>query len=104
MVHHDSAVECRRSGRIGKRGERDWGYYRLRLDWWVTFRIFRRCIQLTIILSSDIDYVFDGSAPPYIPSSPTNPLQTYGVTKRDGEISVLAADGANAVVLRVPVL
>lgn len=50
------------------------------------------------------DYVFDGSSPPYRPSSQTNPLQFYGQTKRDGEVAVLGAEGAKAVVLRVPVL
>jgi len=50
------------------------------------------------------DYVFDGTAPPYSPSSPTNPLQLYGRTKRDGELAVLAAVGAKSIILRVPVL
>jgi S-adenosylmethionine synthetase len=50
------------------------------------------------------DYVFDGKAPPYTPSSPTNPLQTYGQSKLDGEVSALSVDGASVVVLRVPVL
>ena len=56
-----------------------------------------------------IDYVFDGRSPPpggYTPDSPTNPLQYYGQTKRDGENVVLEAlqQGAKVVVLRVPVL
>ncbi|KAG6888103.1 hypothetical protein C0995_010668 [Termitomyces sp. Mi166 len=51
-----------------------------------------------------IDYVFDGTSPPYTPSSPTNPLQSYGQSKRDGELAVLAVNGASAIVLRVPVL
>ncbi|EAU89284.2 NAD dependent epimerase/dehydratase [Coprinopsis cinerea okayama7 len=50
------------------------------------------------------DYVFDGQAPPYQPSSPTNPLNLYGVTKRDGEVAVLGVEGAKTIVLRVPVL
>jgi len=50
------------------------------------------------------DYVFDGTSPPYTPSSVTNPIQLYGQTKRDGEVAVLGVDGAKAVVLRVPVL
>ncbi|KAL1730544.1 hypothetical protein EV714DRAFT_284024 [Schizophyllum commune] len=50
------------------------------------------------------DYVFDGKNPPYKPSSPTNPLNLYGVTKRDGEIAVLGVEGAKVMVLRVPVL
>ncbi|KAG5350312.1 hypothetical protein C0989_011644, partial [Termitomyces sp. Mn162] len=51
-----------------------------------------------------IDYVFDGTSPPYIPSSPTNPLQSYGQSKRDGELAVLAVNEASVIVLRVPVL
>lgn len=50
------------------------------------------------------DYVFDGQNPPYTPDSPTNPLNLYGRTKRDGEIAVLGVQGADVVVLRVPVL
>ena len=35
------------------------------------------------------DYVFDGSAPPYFPSSsPVNPLQNYGITKLISEYRV----------------
>ncbi|KJA13733.1 hypothetical protein HYPSUDRAFT_49648 [Hypholoma sublateritium FD-334 SS-4] len=50
------------------------------------------------------DYVFDGTSPPYTPSSATNPLQFYGKSKRDGELAVLGVDGAQVIVLRVPVL
>jgi S-adenosylmethionine synthetase len=46
-----------------------------------------------------------------MPDSPTNPLQLYGRTKRDGEIAVLGGEGNSVlaagnrkVVLRVPVL
>jgi S-adenosylmethionine synthetase len=48
--------------------------------------------------------VFDGTSPPYKPSSVTNPLQLYGKTKLEGEKALLAADAADAVILRVPVL
>lgn len=51
-----------------------------------------------------LDYVFDGTSPPYHPSSETNPLQLYGRTKRGGEVAVLTEVGAKVVVLRVPVL
>lgn len=51
-----------------------------------------------------LDYVFDGTSPPYTPSARTNPLQLYGQTKRDGEVAVLGVDDAKVVVLRVPVL
>ncbi|PSR81171.1 hypothetical protein PHLCEN_2v6506 [Hermanssonia centrifuga] len=50
------------------------------------------------------DYVFDGSSPPYPPSTATNPLNLYGRTKRDGEVAVLSVTGAKTVALRVPVL
>jgi len=50
------------------------------------------------------DYVFDGTSPPYHPSSTTNPLQLYGQTKRDGEVAILDMIGANPIVIRVPVL
>ena len=43
------------------------------------------------------DFVFDGNAStPYAPDTPTNPLGTYGATKRDGEI----AAGADALLVR----
>ena len=51
-----------------------------------------------------IDYVFDGSSPPYVSSARTNPLQLYGISKRDGELAVLGIEGAHVVILRVPVL
>lgn len=60
--------------------------------------------QNTILQLHLSDYVFDGTSPPYTPSARTNPVQLYGQTKRDGEVAVLGVDGANAVVLRVPVL
>ncbi len=49
------------------------------------------------------DYVFDGSTPPYHPHSPTNPLNKYGLSKRDGEDAVLNTN-KKAAVLRVPIL
>jgi S-adenosylmethionine synthetase len=51
-----------------------------------------------------IDYVFDGTHPPYTPSAQTNPVNLYGTTKRDGELAVLGVTDASAIVLRVPVL
>ena len=51
-----------------------------------------------------LDYVFDGTSPPYAPSAQTNPLNLYGVTKRDGELAVLGVQGARIAVLRVPIL
>lgn len=54
------------------------------------------------LLYMSTDYVFDGRNPPYKPGDTTNPLNTYGQTKRDGENIVLKQ--ARNAVLRVPVL
>lgn len=51
-----------------------------------------------------VDYVFDGTSPPYLPSSITHPVNLYGTTKRDGELAVLGVEGSKSTVLRVPVL
>lgn len=48
--------------------------------------------------------MFDGTSPPYLPASATNPVNFYGLTKRDGELSVLSVQGAKSVSVRVPVL
>ncbi|KAL7414144.1 hypothetical protein BDY24DRAFT_414825 [Mrakia frigida] len=52
------------------------------------------------------DYVFPGTAPPYATTSEPEPLQFYGVTKREGELAVLEEKegGGMGVVLRVPLL
>ncbi|KAH7886831.1 hypothetical protein F5I97DRAFT_1058161 [Phlebopus sp. FC_14] len=50
------------------------------------------------------DYVFDGTSPPYYPMSTPHPLQEYGKTKREGELAVLGVEGADVIILRVPVL
>ncbi|MEI7900273.1 MAG: SDR family oxidoreductase [bacterium] len=54
-----------------------------------------------IYISSD--YVFDGTAPPYTPASPTHPINAYGQSKLDGEHAVRAA-GRGSAILRVPIL
>ncbi|EIW78494.1 NAD(P)-binding protein [Coniophora puteana RWD-64-598 SS2] len=74
---------------------------------------FSSSLGFTLIYIST-DYVFDGlkdnkerTPSGYPTSAKTNPLQAYGVSKRDGEDKVLAArdnEGAKATVLRVPVL
>jgi dTDP-4-dehydrorhamnose reductase len=47
------------------------------------------------------DFVFDGaSAVPYLPGSPTHPLNVYGSTKRDGERHVLQQLPERSVVVR----
>lgn len=60
-------------------------------------------LHFTLVYIST-DYVFDGTSPPYATDAPTNPLNFYGKTKRDGESAILTAEGANAVILRVPIL
>ena len=47
------------------------------------------------------DFVFDGnSSTPYHPTSPTNPLNVYGITKRVGEEAVLQELPERSIVLR----
>lgn len=47
------------------------------------------------------DFVFDGRASaPYKPDAATNPLSTYGRSKREGELAVLDAGGDRTVVVR----
>jgi S-adenosylmethionine synthetase len=64
----------------------------------------RSAIRLNCLRPSCQDYVFDGTSPPYLPSSATNPVNLYGSTKRDGEIAVLGIQDAKSIALRVPVL
>jgi dTDP-4-dehydrorhamnose reductase len=53
------------------------------------------------LLHVSTDFVFDGASPlPYAPDAPTNPLNVYGRTKRDGELAVLETLGRDGVVLR----
>jgi len=54
-----------------------------------------------IYISSD--YVFDGTRPPYQPTSQTHPVNAYGQSKLDGEYAVQAACRSYAI-LRVPIL
>lgn len=64
------------------------------------------CVDLTTSFNFSfcVDYVFDGTTPPYAPSAKTNPLQLYGQTKRAGELALEQIDLAQSVILRVPVL
>lgn len=44
------------------------------------------------------DYVYDGSGVrPFVPESPTGPLGAYGRTKLAGDLGVIAAGGAHAI-------
>jgi len=49
------------------------------------------------------DYIFDGTNPPYRPTSRPNPLNHYGKSKLAGE-NILWNVTKNACVLRIPVL
>lgn len=53
-----------------------------------------------MLLHYSTDYVFDGTQDvPYTESVPTNPINVYGRTKRDGELAI-AATGCSHVILR----
>jgi dTDP-4-dehydrorhamnose reductase len=55
----------------------------------------------TLYISTD--YVFDGNAAPYFPHSVPEPINAYGLSKREGELAVLNA-GSGSAVLRLPLL
>lgn len=57
----------------------------------------------TYLIHISSDYVFDGTNPPYSPTSTTNPLQNYGLSKLYAEEIVLS-NIKNSVIIRVPVL
>jgi dTDP-4-dehydrorhamnose reductase len=51
-----------------------------------------------VLIHFSTDYVFDGaSTVPYDEQAPTQPLNVYGRTKRDGESAIGAVGGANLV-------
>lgn len=55
------------------------------------------------MLHISTDYVFDGQHPPYLPSSPTSPIQEYGKAKEQAEKNILDKH-KEAAIVRVPVL
>jgi dTDP-4-dehydrorhamnose reductase len=62
------------------------------------------CKQLSIyFLHISTDYVFDGSSPPYSPSSVPNPIQAYGKTKTEAE-NLIKQLYPESCIVRVPVL
>ena len=67
--------------------------------------LIARCVATyggrTLYISTD--YVFDGTQAPYRPESLPTPINAYGLSKREGELAVLGAGSATAV-LRLPLL
>ncbi|KAK3099701.1 hypothetical protein FSP39_008243 [Pinctada imbricata] len=55
------------------------------------------------VLYISTDYVFDGKSPPYKEDAEPNPLNLYGISKRQGEVVTLQVSQENSV-LRVPIL
>ena len=58
----------------------------------------------TFIAYMSSDYAFDGTNPPYVPDSPTHPINGYGISKVEGEVVVREAVADRAAILRVPIL
>ena len=68
-----------------------------------TEKLASLCAKKNIyLLYISSDYVFDGNNAPYKPGDSTNPLNTYGQMKLDGEIAVRKYNQFG--VLRIPVL
>lgn len=62
------------------------------------------CKELEIkFLHISTDYVFDGVSPPYLPNSPPNPLQSYGISKLIAELRIQSIY-PDSTIIRVPVL
>ena len=57
----------------------------------------------TRILYISTDYVFDGTAPPYYPDTPPNPINVYGKSKQAAEELLLKAI-SEVYILRLPLL
>ncbi len=67
-------------------------------------RLSSVCFEESIyFLHISTDYVFDGSQPPYMPSSISNPIQAYGKSKSLAEKEIQKTN-PNACIVRVPVL
>ena len=58
----------------------------------------------TFIAYMSSDYAFDGTNPPYVPASPTHPINGYGLSKVEGEVVVREAVADRSAILRVPIL
>lgn len=70
----------------------------------VSRQLANLCTKLGIhLLFISTDYVFDGTAPPYSESAPTNPLNFYGQSKAAAEQAILSVSPHHTII-RVPVL
>ncbi|EKM54409.1 uncharacterized protein PHACADRAFT_258235, partial [Phanerochaete carnosa HHB-10118-sp] len=99
----DWVIHCAAERRPDVAEKNPEGAQKLNADVPANLAALAKSLKFTLVYIST-DYVYDGTHPPYPPSAPTNPLNLYGRTKRDGEFAVLGVTGAKTIVLRVPVL
>jgi len=65
-----------------------------------SFMAAAACRVNAFYLTYSTDYVFDGQKKiPYVENDPVNPLNVYGQTKRDGELTITKS-GVNFLILR----
>ena len=84
--------------------ETDWNRIKkINID--IPYNLSKICNELNIyFIHLSTDYVYDGQNPPFSPTSLTNPLQNYGISKLIAEQRIISNIKNNYLILRVPVL